>query len=71
MALTNFGIISLVLNVLLIAITVYLLSKLMQQQQKIKSLVNELGSDSLEHYLQEIKKRGFDFTLKPKKASKK
>ncbi len=67
MALTSVSMISVVLNILLIAAVIALLIDLHRKQRKIKEVVAELGSDSLEHYLTEIRRRGFDFTLKPKK----
>ena len=66
MTFTTIGIISLVLNIVLLTIITWLMVKYFEQKKQINNLVKELGSDSLEHYLKEIKKRGFDFILKPK-----
>jgi len=67
MACTEICILSFVLNLGLVALCGWLSWNWYSQRRKNKTLVAELGSDSLEHYLQEIKKRGFDFTLRPKK----
>jgi hypothetical protein len=70
MTCTNICIISIILNILFLAAITWFIVKHFQQRKRIKQLVNELGSDSLEHYLNEIKGRGFDFTLKPKGKKK-
>ena len=61
-----FVFISVSLNLIFFVIIVFLLMEYFKKKKQIKELANELGNDSLEHYLSEIKKRGFDFTLKPK-----
>ena len=67
MSFTTVSIISIIFNVIFISALVWLLIQFLKQKKQIKNLVKELDSDSLEHYLNEIKKRGFEFTLKPKK----
>ena len=64
------GLTSLILNMAFLAAITWLLIRYFKLRKRVKELVKELGSDSLEHYLREIKKRGFDFTLKPKKGKK-
>jgi len=70
MGFTTIGIISLILNILFLVIITILLKNYFKLKKQVKSLAGELGSDSLEHYLNEIKKRGFEFTLKPKDKKK-
>lgn len=67
MALTAVSLSSIFLNVFLIISVVALLFDRYRKQKRINDLIAELGSDSLEHYLNEIRKRGFEFTLKPRK----
>ncbi|MCK5283319.1 MAG: hypothetical protein KAK00_07965 [Nanoarchaeota archaeon] len=71
MAFTTMGITSLILNIVFLAIITWFIIRYFEQKKRIKKLVEELGTDSLEHYLNEIKKKGFDFTLKPKGKGKK
>ena len=70
MGFTGIGILSVILNVIFLVIITLLIKKYFEQKKQIKHLVNELGSDSLEHYLKEINKKGFEFTLKPKDKKK-
>jgi large-conductance mechanosensitive channel len=70
MALTEFGIVSVILNIVLAVILFYVVREYLKLRKQVKRLVNELDTDSLEHYLNEIKKRGFEFTLKPKGKGK-
>jgi len=71
MACTLVCIISLVFNIILLTGILFLGWKYFQKNKQNKSLVGELNSDSLEHYLSEIKKRGYEFTLKPGKKKTK
>lgn len=70
MTVTMIGILSGILNLVFLGVISWLISKYFQQKKQIKQLVNELGSDSLEHYLKEINKKGFEFTLKPRDKKK-
>ena len=67
MACTIPCLISLVFNIILLIILTFLIIKYFNQKNQVNHLVKELSDESLEHYLKEIKKRGFEFTLKPKK----
>lgn len=66
MVFTAIGIISMILNIIFLIVISLLLIKYFQMKRQVNSLVKELGNDSLEHYLNEIKKRGFEFIMKPK-----
>ena len=68
---TLLGVTSLVLNVLFLAAITWLTVKYFQERKRANNLVKELDNDSLEHYLNQIKKRGFDVTVKPSKKGKK
>ena len=67
MMFTAVSIASLAFNIILLALLIWLFSIVFRQNKQIKKLVDEMSNESLEHYLEEIKKRGYDFTLKPKK----
>ena len=60
---------SIILNLVLLGLMTWFLYQNFKQKKQIEQLVGELNEDSLEHYLNAIKKKGFDFTLKPKKKS--
>ncbi len=66
MSLLTISIASIILNIILLGLITYLMLRLFKERTRANKLANELGSDSLEHYLNEIKKRGFEYTLKPK-----
>jgi hypothetical protein len=70
MSTTVIVVLSLIFNVILLILMTLLIIKNFELKKRIKQLVSELGSDSLEHYLNEIKNRGFDFSLKPKNQKK-
>jgi hypothetical protein len=63
---TEFGILSVILNIVLLVIVVWLLFLLYKSKKQLKRVTKEISDDGLEHHIQEIKKRGFDLTLKPK-----
>jgi predicted PurR-regulated permease PerM len=70
MACTTICIISLLLNIVFLAIITLLIMHYFKLRRQLKSLVKELDNNSLEHFLNTIKKKGFDFTLKPKTKKK-
>lgn len=67
---TVLGISSIVLNILLLAFASWMLYKLYEEKKQVKRLLKEIESDSLEHYLKQIKKKGFEVTVKPRKEKK-
>ncbi len=70
MGFTAVGIMSLILNIILLVVITRLMISYFEQKKQIKNLVKELDSESLEHYLNQIRKKGFDVSVKPLKKTK-
>ncbi|MBD3164048.1 hypothetical protein GF323_02525 [Candidatus Woesearchaeota archaeon] len=68
MACTAISISSIILNVVFLAAITWLLIQYFGQKRQIRNLVKEFENESLEHYLKQIRNKGFDVTVKPKKG---
>ena len=71
MACTTICIWSLIINILLLVIISWFMKKYFEQKKQLKGVIKEFDNDSLEYYLKEIKKRGFDVIIKPDKKKDK
>ena len=55
------------LYLLLFGVIICLMTIISKRNKKITSLIDELLNNSLEYYLKQIHKKGYDVSIKPKK----
>ena len=70
MVFTYLGFASIILNIVFLVIITLLIRKYFKQKKQLRGVISELDNESLEHFLKEIRKRGFDVTVKPQKTKK-